>query len=346
MQTYAGLHSGCDCAVAGVRAHCHAADTLFRYHGRDMIKLYLAVAAGVLTCAAQQAPVSIEVQGHRGARASRPENTLPAFEFAIAAGAGTLELDMAVTKDNVIVISHDPVLRPPVCSGPAPLAVIHQLTLAEVRQWDCGATRNPEFAAQQTVPGTRMPTLDEVFQLAPKGKFRFNIETKIFARRISPEAAAAMAKRLGIATDTDAGRAALTAMASVGPDVTPSPEVFVQMVLDKVRQYHLEDRVILQSFDFRTLHAMKKIAPAILRSALTTDRERTYVEIAKEADAQIVSPFYTSVTPEKVREAHAAGLQVIPWTANKSADWDRLVAAHVDAIITDDPAGLIAHLKR
>src|SRR3954468_14407540 len=88
----------------------------------------------------------IEVHGHRGARAFRPENTIPAFEYAIAQGVDVLELDMAVTKDGVIVVSHDPVLHPPVCNGPVPKANIHDLTLAEVRQWDCGSVRNPAFA--------------------------------------------------------------------------------------------------------------------------------------------------------------------------------------------------------
>src|SRR5437667_662247 len=121
------------------------------------------------------ATAQIEVHGHRGARALRPENTLPAFEYAIAQGVDAIELDMAVTRDNVIVVSHDPVLQAPVCSGPKPKAAIRELTLAQVRQWDCGAVRNPAFARQQLAPGTRIPTLDEVFALAHKGSFLINI---------------------------------------------------------------------------------------------------------------------------------------------------------------------------
>jgi glycerophosphoryl diester phosphodiesterase len=172
----------------------------------------------------------ILVHGHRGARARRPENTLPAFEYAIAQGVDALEMDMAVTKDNVIVISHDPTLEPPVCTGPQSSAVIRQLTLAEVRQWDCGAAPNPHFPAQQAIPGTRMPTLDDVFQLAPRGAFDYNLETKSFPDR---------------------------------PEFTPPPEEFARMVLQKIRQYQLEKRIILQSFDFRTLAAMRKLAPEI-----------------------------------------------------------------------------------
>lgn len=266
-----------------------------------------------ILCMAQNAPPKILVHGHRGARALRPENTLPAFEYAIALGVDALELDMAVTKDNVLVVSHDPILHPPVCSGPVPEAVIHQLTLAQVKEWDCGKVQNPAFPRQQAIPGTRMPTLDEVFNLAPKGKFLFNIETKIFADH---------------------------------PELTPSPEEFVRLVLVQVRKHHLESRVILQSFDFRTLHAMKIAAPEIALSALYSGDPKDFTAIAKEAGAGIISPEFHLVTPEQVRAAHAAGLQVVPWTADTPEDWDRLIAAGVDAIISDDPVGVLHRLGR
>jgi len=243
-----------------------------------------------------------------------PENTLPAFEYAIQQGVDALEMDMAVTKDNVIVISHDPILETPVCSGPRNGVVIHTLTLAEVRQWDCGAVQNPKFATQKAIAGTRMPTLDDVFHLASRGTFDYNIETKSFPDR---------------------------------PEYTPRPDEFARMVLDKIREYKLEKRVILQSFDFRTLVAMRKLAPEIRLSALTEMDPRGFPTIAGEAGhAEIVSPYYKLVTAEKVAAAHAAGVQVVPWTVNDPADWDNLIAAKVDAIISDDPAALIAHLKK
>ena len=256
---------------------------------------------------------NVLVHGHRGARAMRPENTLPAFEYAIAQGVDALELDMAVTKDGVLVVSHDPELRAPVCTGPRDRVPIHELTLAEVKQWDCGAKQNPLFTTQQTVPGTRMPALDEVFALAPKGKFLFNIETKISPQR---------------------------------PELSVQPDQFARLVLAAIRKHHLESRVVLQSFDFRTLHSMKKIAPEIRLSALYSGPARSFVEIGREAGAQIVSPEYKLVTPEQVKAAHAAGLEVLPWTPNKADDWARMVDAGVDGIISDDPAALIAFLKQ
>lgn len=286
----------------------------------------------------------IQVHGHRGARASRPENTIPAFEFAIAQGVDALELDMAVTKDNVIVISHDPVLHPPVCSGPQPKAIIRELTLEEVKKWDCGAIRNQDASGHQAAPGTRMPTLDEVFELASKGTFDFNIETKTVPRRVTRAEAEQLLKRFKLSPGME--KDAIETITSVGPEVTPPPDEFARMVLEKIRKFHLEKRVILQSFDFRTLHAMKKLAPEIRLSALTSDQMRSFVDIAKEAGAQIISPLYTNVTPEKVRQAHEAGLQVVAWTPNRPEEWKSLVDAGVDAIITDDPEGLTAWLRQ
>src|SRR5258706_4592015 len=256
---------------------------------------------------------TVQVHGHRGARAMRPENTMPAFEYAIAQGVDALELDMAVTKDGVGVVSHDPELRPPVCTGPRDRAVIHQLTLAEVREWDCGAKQNPLFKTQQVIPGTKMPTLDEVFDLAPKGKFLFNMETKSFPER---------------------------------PEVSPPPEEFARLVLAVIRKHHLESRVVIQSFDFRTLHAMKKLAPEIKLSALYSGMPRDFVEIAKEAGAGIVSPEARLVTAAQVKAAHAAGVEVLPWTANTPAGWQRLIHAGDVGIISDESAALIAHFYK
>jgi glycerophosphoryl diester phosphodiesterase len=255
----------------------------------------------------------ILVHGHRGARAILPENSLPAFEYAIEQGVDVLELDLAVTKDNVAVVSHDPAMNPKFCVGPGGSpTVIRQMTLAQLRQWDCGAKANPDYPRQRAVPGTRVPTLDEVLALAPRGKFDFNIETKIFRNK---------------------------------PELTPSPEEFARLVHEVVRKHKLEARVILQSFDFRTLEAMKKLNPHIRLSALFDWPAKDLVARAKAAGAAILSPQFRQVDAGLVSQAHAAGLQVLPWTANEPKIWDKLIAAGVDAIISDDPAALIAHLR-
>jgi glycerophosphoryl diester phosphodiesterase len=276
---------------------------------RDFTKAALLPLIGMPLIAADTP--RILVHGHRGARARRPENTLPAFRYAIEQGVDFLELDVAVTKDNVPVVSHDPLINATICAGPKTGIPIHTLLLSELHEYDCGAKQNPNFATQVPVPGTRIPTLDEVFALSKGTRVGFNVETKIFADH---------------------------------PEYTPAPEPFTQLILDLVRKHRIENRVILQSFDPRTLRVMKKLDASIPRSALF-ETDRDWPEVAHEFEATVFSPEYHLVTPDRVTKAHAAGLQVVPWTVNKPEDWQKLVDAKVDAIISDDPASLIAWLK-
>ncbi len=229
---------------------------------RIMLRSRVALVASVVAMTLMAEP-RILVHGHRGARAMRPENTLPAFEYAIGQGVNVLELDMAVTLDGVVVISHDPHLTRIICQGPeGGETAIHKLTFDQVRQWDCGALRNPAFPKQQPVPGTKMPTLEEVFDLAAKSTVEFNIETKIDPKT---------------------------------PDLAPDPATFARLVVDLVRKHAMQKRVIVQSFDFRTLKEVRKLAPELRLSALYAGAPRSFVEIAKEAgsdekNVEIVSP--------------------------------------------------------
>ena len=279
----------------------------------------------LLLCVAVCHPQTVLVHGHRGSRATRPENTLPAFQYAMDHGADVLELDLAVTKDNVLVVSHSPMLNSSYpgerqCVGPAlpKDTPIHTLTLQQLQQYDCGAVTLAAFPKQVAVLGTHIPTFDEVLDLAAGGKVQFNVETKIFP---------------------------------LHPEMTPSPEVFVQMIDAAVRKHHVESRVILQSFDFRTLHAMQAIDPSIRRSALfgqakydklmgIDEPDKSFANMAKVSGANILSPDASLVTVEEVAVAHRLGLQVVPYTPNTPEEWKRLVTAHVDGIITDDPEAL------
>jgi glycerophosphoryl diester phosphodiesterase len=222
-----------------------------------------------------------------------------------------IELDVVVTKDNVVVVSHDPVIDAAICSGPKTGIAIRTLTLAELREYDCGAKQNPSFATQVPVPGARIPALDEVFDLGRGNTVEFNVETKIFADN---------------------------------PEWTPDPEAFARLILDLVRKHGIERRVILQSFDPRTVRVMKQLDPNVRRAALF-EQPADWPEIAREFEATICGPEFHLVTPERVAQAHAAGLQVVPWTANDPSDWAKLADARVDAIISDDPAALIAWLN-
>jgi len=256
-------------------------------------------------------PGTIQVHGHRGARAVLSENTIAAFEYAIDQGVDAIEMDVVVTKDDIPVISHDPILKPTICRGPHERAIVRSLTFAELREWDCGSLVNPQFPKQKPVPGARIPSLDDVLALADRGSFLFNIEVK-FADQFNP-----------------------------------APAGFAALLLSVIDRHDLRPRVIVQSFDFRILLAMKEIAPDIRMAALYEDgRLGDLVTVARNAGTPIIAPLWKLVTPAQVAAAHATGLQVIPWTANTPQEWDALIAAGVDGIISDDPGALIAHLKQ
>jgi glycerophosphoryl diester phosphodiesterase len=249
---------------------------------------------------------------------------LAAFAEALRVGVDVLELDMNVTKDGVIVVSHDQHVTPDLCLGPdgqrlsAPVA-IHSLTLKELKGFDCGSLPNPRFPRQRASPGERIPTLDEVFDLVERSTqpaaahVEFNIETKI-----AP------------------GRA----------ELSPDPRSFAALVAASVKKHGLGPRVILQSFDYRTLRAMRVLAPEVRLSALTSDNSVDYAGLAKDLHPAFVSPDREWITATDVAALHGAGVQVVPWTANDEGEWARLLAMGVDAIITDYPEDLIAYLHR
>lgn len=264
------------------------------------------------------------VEGHRGSRGTHPENTIPAFDEALRAGVDVLEFDMGVTKDNIVVVSHDPHVSPAICLGPggkrldAPVA-IRSLTLKELKEYDCGSLKNPRFPEQTPVPGTRIPTLDEVLshvkasEHPAAARVRFNIETKI-----SPGE----------------------------PELAPAPAEFARLAAAVLRKHGVEKRTVVQSFDYRTLIEMKKIAPSVKTAQLTTENLLDPDSVARGSKADIWSPYFRWINADIVGKAQKSGITVVPWTLNSEEEWDRAVSYGVDGIITDYPAKLIEHLKK
>lgn len=296
--------------------------------------------AGLLamTAAAGQA---FDIQGHRGARGLAPENTLPAFAKALEIGVTTLEMDCAVTRDGVVVVSHDPALNPDITRGPDGkwLArtgpAIRSLTYAELQRYDVGRL-NPSSAyaqrwpGQKPVDGTRIPRLADVFALVKKSgneAVRFNIETKI-----SP----------------------------LAPGETASPEDFARRLIAEIRAAKMERRAAIQSFDWRTLAVVQKEAPEIATVYLTSvsgfmdnvqakadspwtaghrvrDHGGSVPRMIRAAGGAVWSPYSGDVTGEAVKEAQALGLKVVAWTVNDPAGMRRMIGLGVDGIISDRP---------
>lgn len=258
------------------------------------------------------------VHGHRGSRGTHPENTLPAFKEALEADADILELDLQLSKDNVVIVSHDPVLDAHLCRAPSgqpvnPPIPIRSLSAREVARYDCGSTAHPNFPEQKLFPHTPKPTLDEVLAWAKSASstVQFNIETKMEA----PSA-----------------------------NLLPEPDLFAGEVLKVLHRYHLVDRTILQSFDPRTLEAAKRKEPK-LRLSFLFEKEKDFPKRTKALGAGIASPQASLVTPELVQQCHQYGIEVHPWTINEASEWERLIQAGVDGIITDYPRKLVTYLK-
>jgi glycerophosphoryl diester phosphodiesterase len=191
---------------------------------------------------------AFDLQGHRGARGHLPENTLPSFERALEIGVDTLELDVGVTRDGVVVIHHDRRLNPDVARGAdgqwvkAPAPTIHSLSFEELQRYDVGRIRpGSEYAArfphQKAIDGTRIPRLSDLFSLA---HVRFNVETKLV-----PEA----------------------------PEETLAPEAFARALITEVRKAGVAARTTIQSFDFRTLAIVQREAPGITTAYLTSGQK-------------------------------------------------------------------------
>lgn len=286
--------------------------------------------------------MAFDLQGHRGARGLAPENTLGGFSRALAIGVTTLETDLGVTKDGVLVLSHDPLLNADIVRGPdgawlaSPGPAIHSLTLAELARYDVGRIRPGSkyagtFAAQTPADGARIPTLAQLFALAEASgkKPRFNIETKL-----SPDK----------------------------PHETSDADTFARLVVDAIRAAGLERRVTIQSFDWRTLLAARRLAPEIETVCLTyegtledrteggmrkpspwlagldpADFERSVPRLAAATGCGTWSPYFKELSAPAVAEAHALSLKVVPWTVNTREDLGAVIDMGTDGLITDYP---------
>ncbi|MFH1619208.1 MAG: MFS transporter [bacterium] len=293
--------------------------------GTVLAAIFLAV-IGLGACSSLPVPRrDFEVQGHRGARAVRPENTMSAFKYALGTGVDTLEMDLKVTKDGVLVVMHDPFVRPERCLDargrrPEMSVPVRSLTLDELKTYDCGSLPNPQFPSQVPSPGEKIPSFEEILDWLDRetdpraGKVLLNVETK------SEEA---------------------------HPEYAPPPDAFARLVLEALKKHGMLERTTLQSFDFRTLTAARALEPGLTISALIGERpQEPLAAIASRLKADIISPNHRWLTERDVESLHAIGVRVIPWTANNERDWRRLIRLSVDGIISDDPLALLQFRQR
>ncbi len=294
---------------------------------------------------------AIEIQGHRGARGLLPENTVPAFERAIGLGVDVLELDLGMTRDGVPVVYHDRALAPDRTrdatgawlAPPGPF--LNSLDRAALSGFDVGRAAPgggtaERFPDQVPRDGTRIPTLAEVLALGRRpgaGEIRFNIETKV-----SP----------------------------LAPEETAGPDEFASAVVGVLRSEGMIDRADLQSFDWRVLHAARRLAPDLSTVCLTAEQrwhdtilrgrpgpspwtagldiaafDGSVPRLVEAAGCAVWSPFHRDLTEEALAEARARGLKVVVWTVNEVDEMLALARLGVDGIITDYPDRAVEALE-
>lgn len=265
-----------------------------------------------------------DIQGHRGCRGLMPENTIPSMYRAIDLGVTTIEMDVTVTGDSKVILSHEPWMGKEVTTKPDGSFVtttaeamqlnIYKMNYEEVKTFDVGMKPNPRFPKQQKIKAIKpllSDLIDSVEIYLSKNnlpKVQYNIETKCLP-----------------AGDNK---------------YHPTPDVFVDLIMKVVKEKRMEERVIIQSFDTRTLIYLHEKYPSIKSSLLIEDSETLDFEGQLKALGYIpnvYSPNHTMVDEDMVKQCHEKGMKIIPWTVNDSKQIKKLRKMGVDGIITDYP---------
>jgi len=267
--------------------------------------------------------VVFDKQGHRGCRGLMPENTIPAMLKALDLGVTTLEMDIAITKDKLPVLSHDQWFAQDITTKPdgsymgereERKFVIYWMTYEQVKTFDVGMKPHPRFPQQQKMKAVK-PLLADVIDSAEKHAAitgrqlpYYNIETKT-----NPE---------------------------FDEVFHPKPEEFVDLLMSVIKEKGIEERTIIQSFDFRTLKYLHQKYPGIKTAMLIEDFDKRNFDDQLKALGfipTIYSPAYSLVNEKLVQYCHQQNIKVIPWTVNDKLTIEKLKAMGVDGVITDYP---------
>ncbi|HZI53815.1 MAG TPA: glycerophosphodiester phosphodiesterase [Chitinophagaceae bacterium] len=264
-----------------------------------------------------------DTQGHRGSRGLMPENTFPAMKTALDLGVTTLEMDVVITKDKKVVLSHEPFFNHEISTKPDGSYVteaeekslnIYAMDYDEVKKYDVGMKPHPRFPRQQKIKvvkpllGDLIDSVQKYMMTSKRALPYFNIETKS-----SP---------------------------STDNIYHPAPAEFVESLMTVIEEKGIQERVIIQSFDFRTLQYLHKKYPSVKTAILIEDFDERGLKDQLKALGflpTIYSPEYKMVTEELVKSCHEQNIKVIPWTVNDKTIIDRLKSLGVDGIISDYP---------
>lgn len=289
---------------------------------------------------------SFDVQGHRGARGLRPENTLPSFERALTVGVDTLETDLHFSSDDALIVWHDatiderlcridPRAQAPLPPAPSTRPRIRSLAAAQLRKYRCDLVSGAEQRAEsELVSGDdyHLLELSELFDFV----VRYSSDPRV------PEAQRTRAARIRFDVETKRSLDDPTAIDDGFDGTQPGP--FERALVALIRARGLEDRVIVQSFDGRSLRAVRMLSSSITTSFLTVGAETP--DNVRATGAAIWSPSGGFAMRNAVTAAHRAGLRVIPWTINDPTQFRVLLGNEVDGVITDRPDLMLRLITR
>ncbi|GGZ45998.1 glycerophosphodiester phosphodiesterase family protein [Mesonia mobilis] len=262
----------------------------------------------------------VEIHGHRGDRGHFPENSIPAFLSALQKGVDVLEMDVVISKDKQVVVSHEPFMASLYMLQPNGKSILkneeknfnlYQMDYEVIKQFDGGSKINPKFLQQQKIK-TYKPLLSEVISAVENfiekhqlSSVKYNIELK------------SEVEDYGI--------------------FQPEPEEFVHLVAQVLKDHQIENRVILQSFDIQILEEIHQQHPSFTLAYLVEDGEATANLKKLSFTPSIYSPHFTLVSSQKVKKLQQQKIKVIPWTVNTTKDLQQMMEFGVDGIISDYP---------
>ncbi|HTU92747.1 MAG TPA: glycerophosphodiester phosphodiesterase family protein [Gemmataceae bacterium] len=301
------------------------------------------------------------LQGHRGARALHPENTLPSFEAALDAGVSSIETDVHLTRDGVAVLCHDPLLcdppwsllRPESAASSTIPPLVSRLSLVDLRGYRADGNPDPRrfpdqsaavtplaalFAEQRGLHPYGIPTLEELLQLT--AAYAGEMGTRAGKSEMQRQRARSVLfdlelKRVPFYPETINDRYDGTA-----------PGLLEERIVETVRRAGVTARTTVRSFDHRCVRLLREMEPALTGAVLLAETAPVApAELIERADAQVYCPGYSFLDEAIVRQVHSAGAHVLPWTVNQPEHWQRLLDWGVDGITTDVPHRLAHYLR-
>ncbi|MEM8889791.1 MAG: glycerophosphodiester phosphodiesterase family protein [Bacteroidota bacterium] len=303
----------------------------FTYRRGNFSLFLCIISSALISCSGPVSEKSItymDVQGHRGCRGLLPENTVPAFIRALEIGVNTLEMDVVISKDQQVLLSHEPFLSHEICIGPKEEEIteenerewnLYQMEYEEIKACDCGMKVHKRFPEQKKMKAYK-PLLKEVIMAAEekaKADGRelpfYNIETKSQPK---------------------------------GDTIYhPEPELFTDLLVGVIQETGIAERTIIQSFDIRTLQVAHEKYPEMVLALLIENEDSPQANLEKLGFVpEIYSPAFQLVNEDLMNFAKEKGMKVIPWTLNEKDDISRMIEMKVDGIISDYPNRVIEAL--